>query len=71
MLFDLYLVHDIALYSKRNIIYTGETKNRYIFEIPLKLIDNFDGLPEYLLENYGLSLIKEKRLIDKLYVEFY
>ncbi len=66
-----YLVHDIALYSKRTIIYTGETKNRYIFEIPLKLIDNFDGLPEYLLENYGLALVKEKRLINKLYVEFY
>ena len=64
------LVDQIAFYSNRTIIYTGETNNLYNFEIPDKLLIDFDGLPEYLKEHYGLELIKEKRLVDKKYVEF-
>lgn len=65
------LVYYIELYSKSTIEYLGETKSLYNFKIPLDLLMNFDGLPEYLKENYGLELTKEKRLIDKIYIEFY
>lgn len=65
------LVYYIELYSKSAIEYLGETKTLYNFKIPLDLLMNFDGLPEYLKKNYGLELTKEKRLIDKKYVEFY
>lgn len=65
-----YLVYDIKSYSKRLIFFEEKDEKGYNFEVPFILMRRFDGLSDYLKENYGLELVKERRLMDVKYVQF-
>ena len=49
---------------------TMDEPKRFKFIIPMSFIKNIDLLKAFMFEKYGIELLKEKKVIKKLYLKF-